>query len=130
MHQRTHHVFHTHTKNQSQDGIERRDLLFSRSAGLALLGAATMITSPALAETTKTKKVSASKVRETANGVKYVDVAKGDGLSPKSGDFVVVSVCYTRGLDGEWHLYRASLVGYLSSRAYYNIKFKSPKIVI
>ena len=35
--------------------------------------------------------MSASKVRETPNGVKYVDIAKGEGLTPKQGDFVVIT---------------------------------------
>lgn len=46
---------------------------------------------PAHAETTAVKRVSASKVRETPNGVKYFDVVKGEGETPKQGDFVVIS---------------------------------------
>jgi FKBP-type peptidyl-prolyl cis-trans isomerase len=30
-------------------------------------------------------------VKETPSGVKYVDVAKGEGASPKEGDFVIIN---------------------------------------
>ncbi len=35
--------------------------------------------------------VSASKVRETTNGVKFVDVVKGEGETPHNGDFCIIS---------------------------------------
>lgn len=35
--------------------------------------------------------VSASKVRETPNGVKYFEITKGEGETPKQGDFVVIT---------------------------------------
>ena len=54
-------------------------------AGAAAAGFMAMA-SAAFAETTKTKVVSQSKVRETANGVKYVDIVKGEGESPRDGE--------------------------------------------
>lgn len=46
----------------------------------------------------ETKKVKKPKVLETENGVKYIEVKKGEGNSPGDGDFVVIS--YTGFLPG------------------------------
>jgi FKBP-type peptidyl-prolyl cis-trans isomerase len=30
-------------------------------------------------------------IKETDNGVKYVEIVKGEGLSPREGDFVIIN---------------------------------------
>lgn len=81
----------SHNPLQFTNHVERRDWL-SRvvGAGVAGVGFMALVPSASFAETTTTKVVSQSKVRETANGVKYVDIVKGEGESPRDGDFVII----------------------------------------
>ncbi|TFJ84406.1 hypothetical protein NSK_004391 [Nannochloropsis salina CCMP1776] len=39
----------------------------------------------------KVRKVNPNKIRETPNGVKYVDVKVGEGESPRGGDYVIIT---------------------------------------
>ncbi len=74
--------------------MPRRDALVT---GGGLLGAAVALATttglpfPALAETTQVKKVNPNKIRETPNGVKYVDVKVGEGERPRGGDYVIIT---------------------------------------
>lgn len=77
--------------------IQRLQGNFKKIYSSALIGSS-VLGFQSLAFADETKKMKKPKVLETENGVKYIEVKKGEGNSPGDGDFVVIN--YTGFLPG------------------------------
>lgn len=87
------------SSSSSKSTVARRDAV----AGAGVMGALALAVGGSTATTfglplaasaeepVKVKKVNPSKIRETANGVKYFDVKVGEGASPRGGNYVIIT---------------------------------------
>lgn len=84
------------SNKNNKNTVARRDAVAGTGmmAAMALAMGGSSLASPLAAlaeEPVKVKKVNPSKIRETANGVKYFDVKVGEGASPRSGNYVIIT---------------------------------------